>query len=226
MRRSQLAACLLLPIALTGCDDPALAVRGDSTAIASRDGLAKIWNLSPAWDSKRWWVIAGKSFLPQRAVFNDGVGGQSIRTMKEKMLADSAHRALPTVIYDRRNDGEDAAAYVADLREAVATLTTRDFLILPQVPKSAGFPESAEQSAAMAEIDRMVLDLWPNNTFTPAERQAFLTELQPDETRLDGLHRNEKGQAIEAKWVGAWLHRRLDPASADNRSTPPAASGS
>lgn len=210
MRTLSLCAGVMMMTALTGCDDPALAVRGDSTAIASRSGLAKIWNAYPSWDAHRWWVIVGKSFTPQRAVFNDGVGGQSIQTLRDKMVADQDHRGLPTVIYDRRNDGEDAPHYVAALKEAVATLKTRDFLILPQVPRSDGFPEEPDQNEAMVEIDRQVLALWPDNTFSPSERAAFLAELAPDDTRLDGLHRNEKGQAIEAKWIGRWLHARLD----------------
>lgn len=216
MRITYFCAGVLMMAALTGCNEPALAVRGDSTALASRSGLSKIWNLYPAWDAQRWWVIVGKSFAPQRAVFNDGVGGQSIRTMRDKMLADQTHRALPTVIYDRRNDEEDAAQYVAALGEAIATLTTQDFLILPQVPRSASFPEPPDQSAAMAEIDRQVLALWPDNTFPPSQREAFLAELASDDTRLDGLHRNEKGQAIEAKWIGWWLHARLDRAPGEN----------
>ncbi len=226
MRNLSLCAGIIAMAALSGCDEPALAVRGDSTAIASRDGLAKIWNAYPAWDAHRWWVIVGKTFTPQRAVFNDGVGGQSIQTLRDKMVADQDHRGLPSVIYDRRNDGEDATQYVAALKEAIATLKTRDFLILPQVPRSEGFPEPPDQSAAMAEIDRQVLALWPGNTFSPSERAAFLGELAPDDTRLDGLHRNEKGQAIEARWIGHWLHARLDggpgasATSANGASTP------
>ncbi|MCD2176808.1 hypothetical protein [Rhizobium sp. C1] len=213
MRISYVVTSILLALCLTGCDQPSLAVRGDSTALASRSGMAKIWNLRPSWDSKRWWVIVGKSFTPERAVFNDGVGGQSIRALRDKMLADHIHRGLPTVIYDRRNDGEDPVQYVADLKEAVATLTTRDFLILPQVPQSAGYPETPDQMDAMKEIDTQVLALWPENTFSPAERKAFMDALAPDETRIDGLHRNEKGQMIEAEWIGQWLHRRIETGS-------------
>lgn len=220
MRILTLCAGVIAMAALSGCDEPALAVRGDSTAIASRSGLAKIWNVYPAWDTYRWWVIVGKSFTPRRAVFNDGVGGQSIQTLRDKMVADQEHRALPTVIYDRRNDGEDASQYVAALREEVATLQTPDFLILPQVPRSAGFPEPPDQTAAMTEIDRQVFALWPENTFSPSDRDAFLAELATDDTRLDGLHRNEKGQAIEAKWIGNWLHARLDRAAGEK--APPA----
>lgn len=143
-----------------------------------------------------------------RKPFNDGVGGQDIRTMREKMQADQAHRRVTTVIYDRRNDGEDPALYVSDLRAAVATLETDRFLIMPQVRKSRGVQETDDQIAAMDDIDRRVLEVWPSNTFSLDERKAFLAELEADETRFDGLHRNETGQEIEARYIGRWLKQR------------------
>ncbi len=123
--------------------------------------------------------------------------------MRVKMEADREHRKITTIIYDRRNDDEDAQAYVADLSAAIATLQTDHFLIMPQVPQSAGKPETPDQIAAMAAIDEAVLSKWPNNTFSPGDRAQFLGELSADDTRFDGLHRNEKGQAIEARWIAA-----------------------
>lgn len=198
----------ILATILAACSEPQIAVHGDSTAIGSRDGLAKIWNLAPSWDDKRWWTILGNSYDPNREVFNDGVGGQSIVTLRDKMVSDLAHRSLPTIIYDRRNTGETADAYMTNLTAAIATLETDRFLIMPQVPQSAGKPESVEQIGAMVEIDAAVLAKWPNNTFSPEERALFFAALQPDDTRADGLHRNEKGQAIEAEFIGRWLHER------------------
>lgn len=208
MRRYATIAVLGGLLLLAGCDEPGIAIRGDSTALASRAGLAKVWNFMPSWDTKRWWVIVARDFSPPRRAFNDGVGGQDIRTMRDKMLADPDHRTVTTVIYDRRNAGEEPARYMADLKDAVATLSTDHFLVMPQVPQSRGLPETDEQLAAMAEIDRQVLALWPNNTFSPQERSAFLVELDADDTRIDGLHRNEKGQLIEASWIGRWLRLR------------------
>ncbi len=197
----------VLALFLVSCGgEDTLAIRGDSTAIASRNGIAKVYNLLPSWDGKRWWVIVSSEL--GRKPFNDGVGGQDMHTMRAKMEADHEHRKITTIIYDRRNDDEDAQAYVADLSAAVATLQTDHFLIMPQVPQSAGKPETPDQIAAMAEIDRQVLARWPNNTFSPAERQAFLAELSADDTRFDGLHRNEKGQQIEARWIGGWIKKR------------------
>ncbi len=193
---------------LAGCSQPDLAVHGDSTAIASRDGLAKAWNIAPSFDGKRWWNIVSKSFTPSRPVLNTGVGGQSIFTMRDKMVADKEHRSITTVIYDRRNDGEDAATYVATLAEAVGTLETDRFLFLPQVARSKGFAEAADQAEAMPAIDEAVAARWPNNTFSAAERAAFVAALSDDDTRYDGLHRNARGQQIEAEHIGGWLRAR------------------
>ena len=189
---------------MVGCKGEAsIAIRGDSTAIASRSGLAKIFNLAPFLDWKRWWVIVASDL--DRNPFNDGVGGQDIRKMRVKMENDFVHRGITTIIYDRRNDGEDARAYIAELSAAVATLQTKHFLIMPQVPKSAGDKEAEDQVLAMQFIDKEVLARWPDNTLSPSERVQFLEELADDKTRLDKLHRNEQGQAIEAKWIGRWL---------------------
>lgn len=198
---------LVLMCFLVGCEgSDTLAVRGDSTAIASRSGLAKIFNFAPSWDWKRWWVMVAADL--GRKPFNDGVGGQDIRTMRDKMIADQKHRMITTIIYDRRNAGEEPLQYIADLKDAIATLTTDHFLVMPQVPQSHRLPESDEQRAAMAEIDRQVLLLWPRNTFSPEERTAFLAELDADDTRIDGLHRNENGQLIEARYIGGWIKQR------------------
>ncbi len=194
-------------IILAGCGaEDSLAIHGDSTAIASRSGFAKVFNIAPSWDWRRWWVIVSSDM--DRKPYNDGVGGQNMHTMRVKMEADHAHTKITTIIYDRRNDDEDAQAYVADLSAAVASLQTDHFLILPQVPQSRGKQETQDQTKAMAEIDRQVLALWPKNTFSPAERQTFLAELSPDDTRFDGLHRNGKGQGIEARFIESWLKQR------------------
>jgi hypothetical protein len=205
---SRVVFWLILFAFLSGCSEPSLAVRGDSTAIGSREGVAKIWNLAPSYDYKRWWNILGSEHLPRYAVFNDGVGGQSISTMRDKMLADEKHRALLTIIYDRRNDGEDPVEYVNALAAAVETLETTRFLILPQVARSGDESEEDDQISAMSAIDQAVTHRWPENTFSPVEREAFVEALSSDTTRFDGLHRNAHGQAIEAKFIGGWLRSR------------------
>jgi hypothetical protein len=185
---------------------PPIAVHGDSFAIGSRIPMAeRFWNLVPSLDRARWWNLLSRSYQPARPVFNDGVGGQTIFALRDKMQKDTAHRSDTTIIYDRRNDGESARDYVAALEAGLSTLHTRHFLILPQVPF---FNKSEPDLPIMREIDRRVLARWPDNTFNPAERAAFDHALSDPTTRSDTLHRNAKGQAIEMRFIKAWLDAR------------------
>lgn len=168
----------------------AFAVHGDSTGRG--DGA-----------TTKWFTTLAGSYSPVRAVFNDAASGQSITTLRDRMQADTRRRDWPTLIYDRRNNGETAADYLAALEAAVSTLTGR-FLILPQVPMSDG-AEAADVLAVHAGINGGIRALWPNNTFDAAAEAALLGGLSPGSTRSDGLHRNNAGQAIEAAAVRAWL---------------------
>ncbi len=185
---------------------PPIAVHGDSFAIGSRiPAMERFWNLVPSLDSTRWWNRLSRSYQPARPVFNDGVGGQTIFALRDKMQRDPDHRSDTTIIYDRRNDGETASDYVAALAAGLGTLRTRHFLILPQVPF---FNKSEPDLPIMREIDRRVLARWPDNTFNAAERAAFDHALSDPATRADTLHRNAKGQAIEMGFIKAWLDAR------------------
>jgi hypothetical protein len=184
----------------------AIAIHGDSTAIASRIPLMeKFWNLVPQLDGERWWNILARSYSPARPVFDDGVGGQSITAMRDKMEADHVHRRDLTIIYDFRNPGETPAYYIATLAQAVATLQTTHFLIMPQ-NEWVGKPDP--DLPFLREIDRRVQMRWPANTFSAAETVAFRTALADPSTRVDGFHRNAKGQKIEARYIKVWLDAR------------------
>lgn len=192
---------LLACLALCACSPPddGYAIRGDSTALASGEGWRKVYNLAPSLDDERWWnCFRGNNFA-----FNDGVGGQSIYALRDKMLSDVEHRDWPTIIYDRRNEGETTDAYVAALAAAVSTLETDDFLIMPQIPFAEN-REGAEYLAVLSAIDAEVTRRWPDNTFDAPTRTAFLVALSSDSTRLDGLHRNAAGARIECRFVKEW----------------------
>lgn len=172
--------------------DPAQAfvVHGDSTARG--DGATTTWFAT----------LAG-GYSPARAVWNDAAGGQSVFTLRDRMLADTRRRDWPAILYDRRNGGETAAAYLAALETAVSTLSGR-FLILPQVAMADG-AEPPDALAIHAEINAGIRARWPGNTFEATAEAALLSALAPGSTRADGLHRNNAGQAIEAAAVRAWL---------------------
>ena len=70
------------------------------------------------------------------------------------------------------------------------------------------FNKSEPDLPIMGEIDRRVLARWPDNTFNAAERAAFDKALSDPATRADTLHRNAKGQAIEMRFIKAWLDAR------------------
>ncbi|MBA2587648.1 MAG: hypothetical protein H0U98_03390 [Alphaproteobacteria bacterium] len=202
-----ISLCLAVTEAQAAYPGQPIAVHGDSTAIGSRIPLLeKYWNIFPQLDGARWWNQLSQSYRPARPVFNDGVGGQSIVTMRRKMEQDVLHRRDTTIIYDRRNDGENANSYVENLAAALATLATDHFLIMPQVPRADA--ESPQDLAVLKKIDGLVSARWPHNSFSGPERQRFLAALAFLDTRDDGLHRNRKGQAIEARLIKAWLNAR------------------
>ena len=183
-----------------------IAVHGDSTAIGSRiSGIGRLWNLVTALDGERWWNRLARSYKPPRKVFNDGVGGQTIVALREKMERDAGHRQDLTIIYDRRNPGETVNSYISNLGAAVATLRTRHFLILPQI----GWATIKESDLPIIqEINRRIIMAWPQNTFSASQAAAFARALSDPSTRSDGFHRNAKGQAIEALEIKSWIDAR------------------
>lgn len=183
-----------------------IAIHGDSTAQGARiGGISVIWNLFPKLDGIRWWNRLARSYDPPRQVFNDGAGGQTILALREKMEKDFVHRRDLTIIYDRRNAGEDPDFYIATLNAALATLQTRHFLILPQVGWAT---VKDEDWTVVQEINRRIVLKWPSNTFSPREAASFAKALASPSTRIDGLHRNALGQAIEARYIKAWIDAR------------------
>jgi len=197
-------AALSILMALGGCSSRStgqnkLAIHGDSTALGSGEGLAKIYNFFPSYDENRWWVRLAGAHKPRLTTFNAGRGGQDSSMLRNEMIADRAHRDWPTIIYDRVNDGESAEAYVANLRAAVAQLETDKFLILPQIRRAEGEEPPLEQ--IMVDIDRQISALWPDNTLPELEANNLRHALSSDETRLDGLHRNARGQHAEFRHI-------------------------
>lgn len=168
----------------------AFAVHGDSTA--KGDGATTTW-----------FATLAAGYSPVRAIHNDAASGQSVFTLRDRMLADPRRRDWPAIIYDRRNSGETAADYLAALEAAVTTLSGR-FLILPQVARSDG-GDDAGTLAVLEAINIGIRTRWPDNTFDATAEAALLSTLASGSTRSDGLHRNNAGQAIEAAAVRAWL---------------------
>lgn len=205
--RSAIVFKLLLASALASAtSNGPIAIHGDSTALGSRtSGVARLWNMVPALDSERWWNKLSRSYSPHRIIFNDGVGGQPMAVMRDKMQSDKGHRQDLVIIYDRLNDDETADAYIAALSAAVATLQTNHFLILPQVSWATIKDDKLQ---TLQDLNRRIPAKWPRNTFSATEAAGFAKALSDPSTRSDGLHRNLKGQTIEARYIKTWIDAR------------------
>ncbi|MES2834795.1 MAG: hypothetical protein V4707_08820 [Pseudomonadota bacterium] len=191
---------LLLLCASCGNTRAELEVHGDSTAVGSREGLLKIFNFAPKLDGARWPNRLGKALSVD--VHNTGVGGSTMAATVARMKR-HGHFDRPSIIYDRINDEESPEAYLAALTQAVGLLKG-DFLIMPQVPNSAG-AEDTELRNRMAIVNVEVRRRWPDHTLSRKDTVALLTDLYEADTRYDGVHRNAKGQGIEAVAVRRWI---------------------
>lgn len=182
---------------------PWMAVHGDSLAAGSRDGLAKIYNLAPDMDGERWFNIVARELEPAFRVENTGVGGSGMAANIQRMRGARATASV-TIFYDRVNDDETVEAYLRHLETVVLQARHGRVLIVPQVPMALR-ADSPATLAKMEAINTQVRARWPNSTFSAAETAAFHRDLNPVATRYDGLHRNAKGQAIEARHIGPWI---------------------
>lgn len=174
--------------------DKTIAVYGDSTAAgAGASSYAKSW----------YWLLY-TSYAPLRSGYQNATGGQAITTLANIVTADTDHRKWTTIFYDRHNTGETADLWMEQIARAVAHLQTPRFLIMPQVAAAEGGDTAAFQ-AITDEINVRIKATYPNNTFDAALEAQFLAELDPASTRVDGVHRNDIGQAIEKTYIRNWL---------------------
>lgn len=195
-----------------------IAVHGDSTALATRDGLAKMFKLAPRLDRRRWHSGLSARLASHPVIRNTGVNSSSIIQVIDRMRV-SGDLRCPTILFDRMNDEENADDYLAELERAVALIESDDWLIVPQVPKAAG-QENPALLAHMMRINEGVRERWPAHTFSREATDAFIAALSPADTRYDGLHRNTRGQRIEAAFISAWIKRKgwsVSRADADRR---------
>lgn len=197
-------AWLLTPSA----EGPPIMVHGDSTAIASRIPLSEKWrNLWPAADGSRWWNIVAASYTPRRAVINDGVKGQDLAAALAKLQRRADPPGSTVIVYDRINDGETLEAYERELL-AIAVLERKNrLLVLPQVP-DAPATTCGTANVLYRRLNDFLAQRLSGSTFDPGTRDAFLRALADPATRADGLHRNGRGQAIEALYIRRWLRAR------------------
>jgi hypothetical protein len=193
-------------IAYTRSEKTSISILGDSTAIGDRIPMsAKPFNLLPALDPTRWWNQIG------RTVSNHGVGGWRLdQTLA--LIESGLPLAERIVIFDRINIAlvdsklvvdEKPDAYLATLDRIVRRLGGRRILILPQIVDT---PPSVEVGP-MAEVNVALRRRWPLLTLSAAEEAGLQRALADPATRSDAVHRSPAGQAIEARFIRAWMDR-------------------
>ncbi|WCM27398.1 SGNH/GDSL hydrolase family protein [Sphingomonas sp. QA11] len=128
----------------------------------------------------------------------------SITAILKSMESPQTKSAQLVIIYDRRNAGETVDAYLEHLHRIAETASPAKLLILPQVPVSGG-REDGLTLAVLQSINTRILAEFPDNTFDQATQESFLSDLSGDDTRSDHIHRNDKGQEIEAEYIARWL---------------------
>lgn len=176
-----------------GVDRSSLYVVGDSTAKGDQSDTA----------AGKWATIcSGDASL---TLSNAGASGQSIAVCLSGVQADTAHRSSQTVLMDMANAGETAAGWLAAAASIVALQPF--ILIWPQVGVTDGSMSGADLTR-MADINTGIIANFPNNTFDLTEQTALIAAFNDATMRQDGLHRNDKGQALEAFYASSFLQRK------------------
>lgn len=142
-----------------------------------------------------------------QTLYNAGVSGQSMADMAAGVIADTSHRRWLTIFVDHANTGETLASYIASLRSAINAIGTYGFLIWPQMGVTDG-SDDATMLQLRSDINAAIIANWPNNTFDATEQAALIAALSDSTTRADGIHRNDKGQAIECLFASSLLQRK------------------
>ncbi len=130
----------------------------------------------------------------------------SIGKILDALEANQSKLSGTVIIYDRRNAGETADSYIAELHRAADLIGHSRFLILPQVPVSGGREDRLTLEILVAINERLLTE-FAANTFDAATQSAFIADLAGDKTRSDHIHRNDVGQQIEADYISTWLSR-------------------
>ena len=153
---------------------------------------------------RRWQDRMLESLPTGLIVENYSRSRMSIAKILETIKESPTRTSAIVIIYDRRNAGETADSYLADLHEAADLIGHSRFLILPQVPVS-GEREDRLTLEILTSINRRLLAEFTANTFDAATQAAYIADLSGDVTRSDHIHRNDVGQQIEADYISRWL---------------------
>src|SRR5690606_13563512 len=98
--------------------------------------------------------------------------------------------------------GESAAACIANIKAAVAGLLTGRWLVVPPVDDSPEAETNGSGPAITAMQQQLLADpFFAGHTFGAPAQAAYLAALAGDDTRTDGIHFNDAGQAAQAAYI-------------------------
>jgi hypothetical protein len=140
----------------------------------------------------------------------DAASGESTAQMLARVKENLAHRDQTTIFMDRPNTAESAETWKANMKAAVALLSTDHWLVVPPVVDSpAGQPSDMNDAIRAVQTELLHDDFFAGHTFDADTLASYAAALDRDDLRDDkGLHFNDGGQAIQASYIESWLSAR------------------
>jgi hypothetical protein len=170
----------------------AIAIWGDSTAAFT--GVSTY--------GRGWGWTFSNDISPALQFYNGGVGGNDTATTLGLMQADTSHRNWPTIIMDRPNTGETAATWVSNVKAMVALLRTDQWMVFPPAQDA---PSTSIQNISDVQAALLSDAFFDGHTLDATDQAAYLAAVDDSTTRSDGLHFNDKGQAIQTHFARAFF---------------------
>lgn len=172
--------------------DPLLSFRifGDSTA----DGVGSTTD---------WYQVLTAAYTPDRSYAKNAAGGESSTQMLARVAADtSVYRRWTTIFMDRPNTGESSSTWVANIKAAVAYLSTTRWFVMPPVQD---VPDTS--IANIAEVQALLLSdpFFTGHTLDASDQATYIAAMSDGATRSDGIHDSDAGAVIRADTIKAWL---------------------
>jgi hypothetical protein len=173
----------------------ALSIFGDSTA-----AFTGVSEYGRGWG----WMLAKDPDNPW-AFNNAAVGGEDTAAMLARVAADTAHRTWPTVFMDLPNTGETAATWIANMKAAAGYLPHNRWMVMPPCQDAPGTTR-----ANVTEVQAALLSdpFFVGHTLDATDQAAYIAALSTSDTRSDGIHFNDLGQAIQCLFVSAFFSQQ------------------
>lgn len=173
----------------------AVSIFGDSTA-----AFTGVSEYGRGWG----WMLA-KDPTVQWEFYNAGVGGENTTQMLARVAADVDHRRWPTVFMDLPNTGEDAATWIANMKAAAAYIRHGRWLVMPPCQDAPGATRTNVTDVQAALLSD---PFFVGHTLDATDQAAYIAAVSTSDTRADGIHYNDLGQAIQCLFVSSFFSQR------------------